>query len=455
MPKKVICVNPPPGARYGKTSRDGRCQSEEGTWTETFPPVTLAAIAGHIRSRGHETVLVDCIGSDLAGADLEKRLRDFMPDIVIINTITPTINEDLSVAALAKRVNPACVTAAYGTMPTAMPEEMRKIQPALDHCLRGDPETPALDVVEGRPPCPGIWVEPDLDVLGMPAYELLPRYRFPLNDKPWTFIIDGKGCPYRCIYCVEPVISDRKARYKSVARTLEEIEYVVEKLKIPFFMFWDELFTLNFDRSSEVCREMIKRGLHRKCSWMLTTRVDKADPELFRLMKEAGCWMVVFGLESGNQRVLDNVKKDITLEQSRRAVETASAQGLRTVGHFIIGLPGSSRESELDTIRFAKSLPLDFAQFYCCTAFPGSELYDWAVKENLLAVESWAGVEQGTVNISYPHFPGAEIQAIKRRAYIEFYFRPVFWWRFFRSLTPAALPSLFARGVRFLRWMLK
>ena len=455
MTKKVICINPPPGSTYGKTSRDGRCQSEEGTWTETFPPVTLASIAGHVRAGGHEVTLIDCIGSDITWEGLEARMREIKPDAVIINTITPTIQEDLSTAELAKKINPACITAAYGTMPTALPADVMKMQPALDVCLRGDPETPALLAVNGEPQPPGIWVEPDLDALAMPAYELLPDYRFPLNNRRWTFIIDGKGCPYKCIYCVEPVVSDHRARYKSVKRTVDEIEFAVDRLGMTFFMFWDELFTLNFERSTEVCKEIIKRGLNKRCQWMLTTRVDRADKELFALMKEAGCWMMVFGIESGNQGVLDRVRKGITLEQSRNAVTTAAAIGLRTVGHFIIGLPGSSPATEEDTIKFAKSLPLDFAQFYCCTAFPGSELYDWAVNEKLITVDSWAGVEQGTANIGYPDFSAEEIQKIKRRAYNEFYFRPVFWWRFFNSFSVSALPYLFARGMRFLKWMLK
>lgn len=164
---------------------------------------------------------------------------------------------------------------------------------------------------------------------------------------------------------------------------------------------------------------------------------------------------MVFGIESGNQKVLDSVKKDITLEQSRRAVTTAKKYGLKTVGHFIIGLPGSSKETELDTIKFAKSLPLDFAQFYCCTAFPGSELYDWAVKEKLLAVNSWEGIEQGTANIGYKDFPASEIQKLRRRAYSEFYWRPIFWLRFLRIFSFTALLQLIPRGLRFIKWMLK
>lgn len=453
--KRVLCVNPPPGKFIGKLSRDGRCQSEEGTWTEAFPPTTLASIAGHIRSKNHTVKLIDCIGNNISWHTLERQIRDFKPDTVIINTVTPTIKEDLDVACITKRISKDIITAAYGTMPSAMPQELKKWCPELDFSIRGDPETPALSIVEGRLPPEGIWIQEDLDSLGMPAYELLPDYRFPLNDKRWTFLIDGKGCPYRCIYCVEPIISKRKARYKSIPRVMEEIDYIVNKNHFPYFMFWDELFTLNIDRSKEICEQMIKRGVNKKCQWMITTRVDKADKELFGLMKKAGCWMVVFGIESGNQKVLDTVKKDITLEQSRSAVNMAHCCGLKTVGHFIMGLPGSNKEADQDTINFALSLPLHYAQFYCCTAFPGSELYDIAVKNNYLSVDSWQHVEQGTANVSYPHYSARDIQLIRRKAYEKFYWRYIFWWRFLNCISFKAILRVIPRGMRFINWMNK
>ena len=453
--KKVLCINPPAGKIIGKLSRDGRCQSEEGTWTETFPPTTLAAIAGHIRSRNHRINLIDCIGSNISWHNLERKIKDFRPDVIIINTVTPTIIEDLDVACIAKRISNQIVTVAYGTMPTAMPNELKEWCPDLDFSIRGDPETPALAIVEGRSLPEGIWIEEDLDSLGMPAYELLPDYRFPLNDKRWAFLIDGKGCPYRCIYCVEPVISKRKARYKSIPRVMEEMDYIVNKCGCSYFMFWDELFTLQIERSKEICKQIIEKGLSKKCQWMITTRVDKADKGLFSMMKKAGCWMLVFGIESGNQSVLNCAKKDITLEQSRTAVNTAYRCGLKTVGHFIMGLPGSTAKTDEETIDFALSLPLHYAQFYCCTAFPGSELYDLAVKNNYISVDSWQDIEQGTANVSYPNYSAQDIQHMRRLAYHKFYWRYIFIFRFLSCFSMKGLVKLIPRGLRFIKWMRK
>lgn len=451
--KKVLFINPPAPDEIGRLTRDGRCQSEEITWSVAFPATTIVSAAGHVREAGHEVKLIDCIGSNISWDKLKLEIEEFQPEVVIVNTATPSIYNDLEVVSVVKKINPKTKVAVYGTMPTDLPKEIKKIEPAVDYCLRGDPETPALMVVEGKKPPEDIWREKDLDELGMPAYDLMPPYFFPLTQERWLFLIDGKGCPYRCIYCVEPKISGRWARYKSPSAIIKEVEFIVEKLKISLFMFWDELFTLNRQRCEEICRLMIKKGLNKKCRWIVTTRADRVDLELLRLMKKAGCWMVAFGLESGNQKVLDTVKKDITLDQSRRAVLAAKEVGLKTVGHFIIGLLGSSPQTEAETINFAKKLDLDFAQFYTCTAFPGSELYDLAVKNRWISVSSWQGIEQGTANVGFPNFPSEEIQRWRRKAYFSFYFRPRFFYNFLRCLTPKAFLYIIPRGLRFISWM--
>lgn len=453
--KKVLCVNPPPGEKIGKLSRDGRCQSEEGTWSVTFPPATLASVAGHIRSRGHQVKLIDCIGSNLGWNKLRSEVVSFQPDVTIINTVTPTIRSDLYVSRIVKEIDPLCLTAAYGTMPSSLPFEVKRMEPSLDFCIMGDAEAPALEIVEKGELFDGFWIEEDLDKLGMPAYELLPNYYFPLTQERWMFVIDGKGCPYNCIYCVEPKMSGRKARYKSLERVIQEVKFVVENMNVPLFMFWDELFTLNRDRTLKLCELLILEGLHKKCRWMITTRADRADLELFKAMRGAGCWMIAFGIESANQEVLDRVRKEITVEQCRAAVEAAKRAGLKTVAHFIIGLPGSSIETERQTINFAKRLGLDFAQFYTCTAFPGAELYELALKNKWLSVSDWEGIEQGTANISYPDFPAKEIQRLRRKAYREFYLRPKFFFNYVRCISLKALICMIPRVWKFIRWARK
>ena len=455
MTKNVILINPPAPKEFGNLTRDGRCQSEESTWSVTFPASTLASIAGHIRQAGFKIKFVDCIGENISIHQLLLIVKKFKPDYAVINTATPSIESDLKVVRLIKDINSSTIIGVYGTMPSDLPNEIKKMEPLVDYCLRGDPETPALLMVQGKRPPLEVWVEKNLDNLATPAYDLMSAYFFPLTGERWVFLMDGKGCPYRCVYCVEPKISGRHARYKSAERIVEDIDFIVNKLNIHLFMFWDELFTLNKKRCLDICRLMIEKGLNKKCRWMATTRVDRVDEELLVLMKQAGCWMLAFGLESGDQNVLDIVKKDITLAQSRKTVKMAKRIGFKTLGHFIVGLPGSSPRSEAKSISFAKELDLDFVQFYTCTAFPGSELYEIAQKNKWLVVKDWGDIEQGNVNLTYPSFSAAEIHKWRRKAYTSFYFRPRFFYNFFRCLSLRALINIIPRGIKFTSWIIK
>ena len=141
-------------------------------------------------------------------------------------------------------------------------------------------------------------------------------------------------------------------------------------------------------------------------------------------MSEAGCRMMAFGLESGSNDVLKNIDKKITTEKSEGAIELCKKYGIRTVAHFILGLPGSNKERDIETINFAKRINPDFVQFYIATPFPGSELYNLAKKNNWLITTDWKKVEQGDVAISYPDYSAEQILETRRKAYKEFYFRP-------------------------------
>jgi len=453
MKKRVLCINPPVRDIKSRCTREGRCSIEEDAWTVTYPPVTLASIAGNIRSKGHEVKLLDCIGARISWSDFEKELLSFRPDVAIINTAIPTIENDLSLCDLIKEHFPKCVVAAYGTFPSVDSDSVKKIQSNIDWWIKGEPETPALQIVEGKKPSGELWIEPDLNSLAIPAYDLLPDYRFPLTNEKWMFLVDGRGCPFHCIYCVESSLSKGKLRYKSAERVVSEMEYLVDKLQVSLVMFWNDLFTFDRDRVLKICDLIIKKGLNKKCKWLVTTRVDKVDKELFIVMKKAGCRLVAFGIESGNQEVLNRAKKGITLEQVKSAVKAAKSAGLGTIGHFIIGLPGSSKETEKETIHFAKSLGIDFAQFYCCTAFPGSELYKNAMKNGWVSIDDWSSLQFGSAMINYPDFSAKEMQAIRKKAYLSFYIRPHTVKSFLSQTSPSGMLHAVPKMLRFFRWI--
>jgi len=424
---KVLVLNPSVSDR--KYTREGRCQSESDTWLVNFPPATLACIAGQVRTI-YETKLIDCIGSDIDFNSCIKMIQDFKPDYSIINTSTPTIENDIFIAGEIKKTTGSKIIM-YGEHVTANFKEVLK-NDSIDYCIRGEPETPVMAILEGKEKTAGvafddfdggIWQEENLDNLAMPAYDLMPEYKYPLSGKKWMFVRSGRGCPFNCIYCIIPLMSGRKARYHGAEYMIEQFKFL-KKIGIKHWMLWDELASLDKPRMLKMCG-MIKNTQELKdCIWFCTNRVDVFDEELAKAMSEAGCRMMAFGLESGSNDVLKNIDKKITTEKSEGAIELCKKYGIRTVAHFILGLPGSNKERDIETINFAKRINPDFVQFYIATPFPGSELYNLAKKNNWLITTDWKKVEQGDVAISYPDYSAEQILETRRKAYKEFYFRP-------------------------------
>jgi len=457
---RIAVLNPPTnGLRF---SRDGRCQSEENTWLDTFPPTTLASIAGVLR-RKYKIKLIDCIGDKISYEKCIRMVKKFKPEFTVINTSTPTIRNDLEVAKIVKEGTNSKIIM-YGEHITSNYKKILKNFHQIDYAILGEPETPIINILNSNSKVRGvatekfdggIWQEPNLDALPFPAYDFLPVYKYPLTGEKWMFIRNGRGCPYGCIYCVMPLMSSRKIRYHSVDYMIRQIKWLVYDLKINLFMLWDELATFDKERMLNFCRKMVDEGLHEKCKWFCTTRVDHFDEDLAKNMKRAGCRMISFGIESGSQKVLDQNKKGITLDQILNAVNVAKKYGLRTIGHFIIGLPGSSPETAKATIKLAKRLKLNFAQFYIATPFPGSEFYKECLKNKWFVNNNWNHIEQGTVTISYPNFSVKQIKKWKDKAYISFYFRPYAIYSVLTSISMKKIFELPKYVIKFFGWMKK
>jgi anaerobic magnesium-protoporphyrin IX monomethyl ester cyclase len=452
---RVLILNPP--TKNLRFSRDGRCQSEENTWLDTFPPTTLASIAGIVRTK-YETKLIDCMGSKIQYNKYLNKLKKFNPDYTIINTSTPTISNDMFIAKITKEKTNSKIIV-YGEHITACHKKILERFPFIDYAILGEPETPIMNILNGKFKVKGvktksfnggIWQEPNLDTLPFPAYDLLPTYKYPLTGEKWTFMRSGRGCPYNCSYCVMPLMSGRKIRYHSVNYMIKQIKWLVNDLNIGLFMFWDELATFNKNQMIECCKRMINERI--KAKWFCTTRVDRFDEELARYMKKAGCKMITFGIESGSQKVLDKNNKGIKIEQTIKAVKAARKYGIKTIGHFIIGLPGSSIKTTKTTINFAKKLKLNFVQFYIATPFPGSKFYKDAIKNKWINTTDWRKIEQGIASISYPSFSSEDIRKWKNKAYRSFYLRPYAVYSLLSSMSIKEMIKLPKYILKFFTW---
>ncbi len=425
---RIALINAPVAGK--KFTREGRCQNDENTWLETFPPITLASIAACLKNR-HEIKLIDCIGSNIGYERFFEIINEFKPDYSIITTSTPTIINDIDIARKIKEGTKSKIIM-YGEHVTARYKFLIGKFPRIDFFILGEPETPITNIIGGKPKSKGvafngwdggIWHEPDLDKLPMPSYDMLPPYYFPLTGERWMFVRSGRGCPGNCIYCVIPMISGRKTRYHSP-------EYMIKQLKllagnnVKVWMFYDDIATLDKERMEKICGMIIKEGLNKECKWFCTTRVDWFDSDIAKKMGEAGCKMISFGIESGSQAVLNINRKGITLEQAKKAIKAAKENRITTVGHFILGLPGSDEKALENTSEFARELKLNFAQFYVATPFPGSEFYRLAKKKKWFASKDWKNVEQAQSLVSYPNLSNKKIEYWRRKAYKDFYMRP-------------------------------
>lgn len=272
----------------------------------------------------------------------------------------------------------------------------------------------------------------NLDELPFPARELYPSlevYRpVPASYKelPSATIVTSRGCPYKCIYCDHGATGNR-FRAMSPKRVVDEIKEIMKKYGAKDIRFFDDIFTLNRQRVHEICDEILKRKL--KFSWSCMTRTDCVDRNLLFKMKKAGCWQIQYGLESGSQKILDIMKKGLTLKKSRDAVIWAHEAGINVRGFFVVGMPGETKETIQETVDFAKSLPIDIANFYVVTLYPGSELYNIAQKEgtvmheNLEQYNPLIDVEKSTLSYVPKGMTEKELKEAIVKAHRDFYLR--------------------------------
>ena len=470
---KVHLINPPSPGELGFT-REGRCMQKEGVWTTTWPPISLTQTAAILRERGYEVRVNDCSVEGVDREALRAILKDFSPQLVVMNSTTPSLNFDMTIPALVKEELPEAKVAAFGIHVGTLPEETFSMSDALDYIVRGEPEYTIADLADGLAnetdlsAIAGLSLRrngaifhaqnrgffKNLDEMPYPAWDLidLDNYKLPFSGRHFLMVTTARGCPYDCIYCVAQSYYGRKIRMRKVPKIVDEIEYLGEKYGVRDFFFWSESFTIIKAAIKELCREILRRNL--KVRWVCNSRVDNIDRELLELMKKAGCWMISYGIESGEQAILDAIKKDITLDQIREAVYLTRRIGFQIAGHFVLGLPGETAQTLQKTYDFACSLDLDYAQFYCASPWPGSEFYRMAKSEGWLASQNWDDFEQDKSVTNYPGLSADEITRFRNWASRRFYLRPKIVWRTMTRMRSPAEVKNFLRMLRaFLTWI--
>jgi radical SAM superfamily enzyme YgiQ (UPF0313 family) len=311
----------------------------------------------------------------------------------------------------------------------------------LDIAIFGEPELTALEIAQGKDlkDIAGICYRQngkilknrgrafidDLDILPFPSRHLLDQSRYlrPDTGEIQTTIQTGRGCPAKCIYCLSTIVSGAQMRLRSPGNVVNELEHCVKDHGIRNFFFRADTFSWDKEWVIQVCREIINRRLD--IQWVANNRVNTVDEERLTWMKKAGCWLVSFGIESGNQHILDMTRKGITLEESREAVRLAKKCNLKTFLTFMIGMPWEDRKTVMNTLDFARELDGDFFEIILPYPFPGTRYYEIAKKEGLIL--------EGAYDTIYDHFKPVvrtlhlsadELEELKKKSFWYLYARP-------------------------------
>jgi radical SAM superfamily enzyme YgiQ (UPF0313 family) len=265
---------------------------------------------------------------------------------------------------------------------------------------------------------------PNLDILPFPARDLLPNRRYfdPILKKPFTFVLAGRGCPYRCIFCNWPqVLTGRKYRLRSVDNVLDELE-TLQNSGLGSFLFNDDTFTANKSNVLELCKGMKERSL--KMKWACYARADNKDEQMLDTMKEAGCYLLKVGIESGVQEILDESRKGYNLEDIKPGVDLMLKKGFHVHGTFAFGLPGENKATIERTIRFAKDVNPTTVQFSVAVPYPGTEFYDYLNRNGRLLTDDWDEFMPLRPIYQYDGLRADELISSVGRAYRIYYFRP-------------------------------
>ncbi|MBE9519731.1 MAG: radical SAM protein [Proteobacteria bacterium] len=445
-----------------------------GSQINYWQPLGTLYVASALMQAGHEVKFYN--GAFMTHTEIMRQLEAFQPQFVGLYSTTFGWDKAKKTAAAIREKIADVFLAVGGPYPVALQEKCLADCPELDAVVTGEGEitvvemlerlssNKSLEGVEGvafragkeinkNPPRPLIT---DLDALPFPARELLgeaAKYIPPpatYKRKPVAVIMTARGCNRKCLYCFQ-IDKYRKSgiRFRSVENVMTEIELVLSQ-GYREIKFIDDTLAGDYNRAMTIAREIKKRGLD--FTWFASAVVNQVDKPLLKAFKEAGCWAILFGAESGVQKNLNAIRKGITPAQIKKAVKAAKEVGLTVYTPFLFGIPGQTYADGLKTIEFALELDPDIANFHAITPFPGTELYDNIEKYGTMSEDLTDYTYQGAAFVPFT-MTREEIAELRQLALKKFYSRPKFLWR--RLLALRSLNDLMAawQGVKSLFWL--
>lgn len=406
-------------------------------------PIWAAYALAVLREEGFTPLFLDCMVEGLNIEQTLQRIAELKPDLVVIETSTPSIETDLNTAKEVKQTL-GLKTALIDCHATYFHKELIK-EPYIDFVIRGEFEVTLAHLaktirdggslrdvlgVTWKKPTGEIAVNSDrplienLDSLPYPARNLVDqtKYRQELcHYKPYFQVWTSRGCPYNCIFCLWPRCLWRgKTRFRKISKVVDEIVHLQKKYGAREIWIYDDTFNLSIKRVMDFCNELLARNV--RTHWLCQFRPDKQNsPELFKLMKKSGCRLVVFGVESGSQYLLDHsIDKGLTLDEARNAIKWCKEAGIEAHAAFVLGVPGETRETVRQTYEFIQEVQPDRFQVSVATPYPGTRWYELIKHQP----HNWKNFDANCVASFCEGLTAEDLKNAIHRMYIAYYFMP-------------------------------
>ncbi|HRU31993.1 MAG TPA: radical SAM protein [bacterium] len=432
---KILLVNPPAASYYHRLGLK-------------YPPLGVGYIAGVLVKGGYDVKVIDLNVEKVSINNIPY--QDF--DIVGVSTDTTRYPAALKIAQAAKAKGCKVVV---GGPHTAFLDREALETGFIDYVVRGEGEYIMLDLMDaimGKKSLedvkgisyikdgtiirnPNAELIKDLDRIPFPARNLLPmdKYTAKLEGTFATSIVTSRGCPFNCSFCSSSAFSGVQWRSRSVENIIEELEILYKKYGFRAIAFFDDNFTLNPNRVINLCEEILRLGW--KFKWWAFSRLDGIlnNPKMVELMAKAGNYMVFIGFESANQEVLDSYNKKLVVEKAKEAINILRKNNIKIMGSFILGAMEETKAMVNRTIKYAKELDPDIAQFSVLTPYPGTALFE-EVKSKIMD-RNWEMYEGGHNVFKLKYLSPVEVRWLIAKAYMSFYGRP-------KRLITQGIPSL-------------
>lgn len=439
------------------------------------PPLGILYMIGQLRREGHECQLIDAASFSYSYDEIAEFVTDFTPDLIGISSMTPGAPAAFELSTFLKQRMSIPIIMG-GTHCTSFKTQVLDECPAIDYTCIGEGDDTIVEFVErmekgqplhdvqgicyrdetGKacmaPPRPMIM---DLDKLAFPARDILDHAAYkplPLSFKklPMTAMITSRGCPYgKCTFCYEAGNHAFKFRRHSPEYVTREIEETIIANGIKEVLFWDDIFLIKERWVSEFCDRIEHFGL----SWSCYGWPRIINEKMIKDAKRVGCWGVFFGFESGDQKLLDLIEKNMSLDDSRQAAKWAHDAGMDTRASFMLALPGETPELARKTVEFAIELDVTMVQFQPTFPEPGTVLYDHAIKEGKV-VKNYMG-RMTAAYVPNGYSGPEEVEKMQRWAYRRFYFRPAYWWKHLKRIKSFSDVKYYYHALLFLIGLLR